>query len=790
MSKTPAQVLYVHALDAHAEELSDALTSEQDAPKVTVAHDLEQARARIAECAPDLVITDCVLPDGKGVELLPADGDGPCFPVVVMVDRGQEQAGAEAVEAGALDCVSKSGFAPADVPRLADRALRQWRHILARQRAEDALTQAERRFDSIVKSLPDIIYRLDREGKITFISDAVKQYGYSPADLVGKSMFEIVHPQDMDKARYRVNERRTGGRRTMAFEVRLLTKDLQSVPLEVHSTSGEDGRTFLLEAEGLYATDEPRTQSFLGTQGIARDISDRKSAEEALRESEENLSITLNSIGDAVIATDVRGQITRMNPVAEELTGWPSAEAMGRDHTDVFRLIHAETREPADSPVTNALRSGSVVELAADTSLVTKDGTERRIADSAAPIRDRTGEVVGGVLVFRDVSEQYRLEERLRQALKMESIGRLAGGVAHDFNNLLSPIIGYADMVLEQLHKEDPLYSNIQVIRDAGQSAAKLTEQLLAFSRKQVLQVRVLNLTEVVIGLQRMLPRLIGEHIELENSLAPSLGCVKADRSQIQQILLNLAANARDAMPDGGKLVIKTENVVLDEAYARMHEGARPGPYVLLAISDTGQGMDARTLNHIFEPFFTTKARGKGVGLGLATVYGIVKQHEGYIWVESRPGQGTTFQIYLPRLEGEAKDEEEQPLPGEAAGGTETIMVVEDDKLVRKLACDILESSGYTVIEAHSPEEALRISERHKGHIDLLLTDVIMPQLSGRQLHEMLAPLRPDMKVLYMSGYPDDLIAHHGVLHSGINFLQKPFSYDLLSRRIRETLDK
>ena len=788
MSKTQVRILYVDSEQAHADAVRQAFESRSEGACVVVAHDLEEARARIAEAAPELVITDCLLPDGKGLDLLPTEGDGPSFPVVVMAERGHEQAGVDARESGALDYVVKSEVALAHMPHIAERALREWGHLLARRQAEDALAQSECRFKSIVKSLPDIIYQLDREGKITFISDAVKQYGYAPEDLIGKSMFEIVHPQDLENARYRVNERRTGGRRTVAFEIRLLTKDRESVPLEVHST-GADESVFLLAAEGLYDTETPRTQGFLGTQGIARDISGRRRAEEALRASEENLAITLNSIGDAVIATDVRSRITRMNPVAEELTGWTSEEAKGRGHSEVFRVIHAETREPVDSPVQNALRSGVVVELATDTSLLTKDGTERRIADSAAPIRDKAGKVVGAVLVFRDVSEQYRLEERLRQALKMESIGRLAGGVAHDFNNLLSPIIGYADMVLAQLHREDPLYANIEVIRDAGRSAAKLTEQLLAFSRKQVLQMRVLNLTEVVAGMQRMVPRLIGEHIELVTSLAPAIGSVKADRSQIQQIVLNLAANARDAMLNGGSLTITTEDVVLDDAFARAHEGARPGLYVLLAISDTGQGMDARTLSHIFEPFFTTKERGKGTGLGLATVYGIVKQHEGYIWVESQPGKGTTFQIYLPRLEEEPKRGEVDAAASETAGGNETIMVVEDDKLVRKLACDILESNGYNVIEAQSPHEAKQIAERHQGRIHLLLSDVIMPQLSGKQLHEMLAPSRPDMKVLYMSGYPDDLIAHHGVLHSGIHFLQKPFSYDSLSRKIRETLD-
>ena len=389
----------------------------------------------------------------------------------------------------------------------------------------------------------------------------------------------------------------------------------------------------------------------------------------------------------------------------------------------------------------------------------------------------------------RAYDELAQTQGQLEQAQKMDAIGRLAGGVAHDFNNLLTVILGRTEMLLQPLPPENPMRRGIELIQRTAGRAADLTRQLLAFSRKQVLEATVLDLNAVAADMRDMLGRLIGEDIALVTSPSLELGRVKADRGQIEQVVMNLAVNARDAMPQGGRLIIETENVDLDAEYVRRHVGARPGPHVMLAVSDSGVGIPREIERHIFEPFFTTKEPGKGTGLGLATVYGIVKQSGGYIECDSEPGRGTTFRIYLPRVDVPAPGVERLGRPADAAGGTETILLVEDEEGVRELARDILRATGYTVIEARDGAEALLLSERHQGPLDLLLTDVVMPRMSGRELAERLTPLRPDLSVLYMSGYTDDAVIRHGVLGAGTAFLQKPFTPAILVGRVRETLD-
>jgi len=410
----------------------------------------------------------------------------------------------------------------------------------------------------------------------------------------------------------------------------------------------------------------------------------------------------------------------------------------------------------------------------------------RAFADQAAIALENARLYARAQQACEDLS---RIQDQLLQAQKMEAIGRLAGGIAHDFNNLLMVISGHGQLLLPQFHSEHPLRPSLEAINDTAERAAGLTRQLLAFSRQQVLQPRVLDLNAVVADLAPMLRRLIGEDVELATALDPALGHVKADAGQLAQVVMNLAVNARDAMPRGGRLMLETANLVLDAAYTRRHVEVAPGPYVMLAVSDTGTGMDAPTRARVFEPFFTTKGPGQGTGLGLATSYGIVKQSGGTIWVYSEPGRGTTFKIYLPRVDEPVDVSAPRRDPAEPAFGSETILLVEDEERVRALVRTILAHHGYTVLDAPHPDEALVTSARHLGPIHLLLTDVVMPQMSGPGLADRLTPTRPEMKVLYMSGYTDNAVVQHGVLAPGAAFLQKPFTPDQLARTVRDVLD-
>jgi two-component system, cell cycle sensor histidine kinase and response regulator CckA len=510
---------------------------------------------------------------------------------------------------------------------------------------------------------------------------------------------------------------------------------------------------------------------------------ERKRQEEALRQSEERFAKVFEASPVGITITtldDVR--FLDANAAFLRMTGYSREELVGKSALDF-----GFWPDPADrARVVSQLTGGAAPNLSA--SIRTKDGGTRDILLSFERF-SLAGKTCVLSLV-NDVTESRRLEGQLRQAQKMEAVGRLAGGVAHDFNNLLTVITSYSDLLLEDLGSDDPKRDDIDQIRKAAQGAAALTRQLLAFSRQQVLEPKVLDLKASVAGTEKLLQRLIGEDIQLTSSLAPDLGVVKADPGQLEQVIMNLAVNARDAMPTGGRLTIEAANVDMDEAYARGHVPARPGRYVMLALSDTGIGMDDQTKARIFEPFFTTKESGKGTGLGLATVYGIVKQAGGFIWVYSEPGQGTSFKVYLPRLDEPAEPEAVRTPPARAPGrGTETVLIAEDAASLRLVTRQLLERHGYTVLEAPDGDTALRLATKHHGPIHLLLTDVVMPGLSGRALAEQLARLRPEMKVLYTSGYADNAVVQHGILEPGIAYLQKPFTPETLARRVREVLD-
>ncbi|MBC7252241.1 MAG: PAS domain S-box protein, partial [Anaerolineae bacterium] len=517
------------------------------------------------------------------------------------------------------------------------------------------------------------------------------------------------------------------------------------------------------------------------TAELRREIIERQRAEEAYR------AVVDYSLQGLAIIQDKR--FVFVNQAYADIFGYTVEEMLAFSADEARALIYPEDRAATVQRHRRRL-AGEPAEPRYEMRIIRKDGTVRWIETFVRPVQFRGEPAVQSAII--DITERKHLEEQLRQAQKMEALGRLAGGVAHDFNNLLTAIIGYTDLLLREFPPYDPKREDLQEIRQAAERAAALTRQLLAFSRKQVLELRVLDLNTTVSNLEKMLRRLIGEDIELVTHLAPDLDRVKADPGQIEQVIMNLAVNARDAMPQGGQLTIETKNVFLDEEYVRQHVEMQPGPYVMLAVSDTGIGMDKETMSHLFEPFFTTKEMGEGTGLGLATVYGIVKQSGGHITVYSEPGLGTTFKVYLPRTEeGAATAELQLQVPAELLQGQETILVVEDEEVVRELAVRILRKRGYTVLQAQDGAEALRVCREHQGPIHLLITDVVMPGgMSGRQVAEQLQPLQPEMKVIYMSGYTENAIVHHGVLELGAVLLQKPFTPSSLAHKVRQMLDE
>jgi two-component system, cell cycle sensor histidine kinase and response regulator CckA len=522
----------------------------------------------------------------------------------------------------------------------------------------------------------------------------------------------------------------------------------------------------------------------IGLVGISRDITDRKRAEEEIYKSEQRLRGHVEHTPLAVIEWDLEFRVTSWNPAAERIFGYSREEAIGK-HGSI--TVPPQFREHVDRVWADLLNQKGGARSTNDN--ITKDGRTISCEWYNTPLVDDSGRVLGVASLVQDVTERVVLEDRLRQSQKMEAVGRLAGGVAHDFNNLLTVILGYTQLLMDGLPAGSRLAEGTAQIKSAADRAAGITRQLLAFSRKQVRSPRLIDLNNVMLNLDTMLRRLIGEDIEVLTVPAADLGTVKADPGQIEQVLMNLALNARDAMPTGGKLTLETSNVQLDDAYTREHRSVEPGRYVMLAVSDTGVGMSPETMAHIFEPFYTTKEPGKGTGLGLSTVYGVVKASGGYVWVYSELGHGTTFKIYLPRV-----DQPAQPLTGEnrptgVQRGTETILLVEDDPQLNQLASSVLTHCGYKVLAAANPEEGLAVCRTHPHEIHLLVTDVVMPKMNGRQLAEQVARIRPSVKLLYVSGYTSNAIVHYGVLDAGLWFLPKPFSLAALVAKVREVLD-
>jgi two-component system, cell cycle sensor histidine kinase and response regulator CckA len=515
-------------------------------------------------------------------------------------------------------------------------------------------------------------------------------------------------------------------------------------------------------------------------------VASRRDMISVLNKSERMVVALLESASQAIISIDRAGKIVLANPRTEEMFGYSREELL---HHEIELLLPeskraAHTHERSQYFVHPHVRPmGIGMELSGRR----KDGTDFPVEVSLSFVDIEEG--VFAIAFVSDISQRKTLEEQLLHAQKMEAVGRLAGGVAHDFNNMLTVISGYNRMLLDELSPNDPLRNYVEEAVSAADRAAELTNQLLAFSRRQIMQPRVVNVNTVISHSERMLRRLIGEDIEIVFNLKEDAGNIKVDPGHLEQAIVNLAVNSRDAMPLGGRLTIETSNEHLDENYARSHVGVKPGAFVMIAVSDNGSGMDAGTRLHIFEPFFTTKEKGKGTGLGLATVYGIVKQAGGDIWVYSEVGQGTAFKLYFPRV---LEDTVEAPAadPPKPAASLETVLVVEDEGAVRELTVKMLQKLGYRILTAASGVEAIEVSATHPGPIELLLTDVVMPSMSGRQLADALRPHRPDMKVLFLSGYTEDTIVHHGVLDPTVQFLPKPFSREVLAKKMREVLGK
>ncbi|MGA8645765.1 MAG: PAS domain S-box protein [Candidatus Sulfotelmatobacter sp.] len=618
----------------------------------------------------------------------------------------------------------------------------------------------------ITEGTTDSVFVKDLQGRYLMINSAgARLLGRRVDEVIGKDDMELFSPEN--------------GREIMAADRKVVESEKTQTYEELGTSAGV-ARTYL-------STKGPHRDSdgeIIGLLGICRDITDRKRAEQEFRQSQQKLRIHFEHTPLAVVEWDTQLRITEWSPSAERVFGYSRQEAIGRGASF---LVPPALREHVDRMGQELLAQKGGTRSTNDN--ITKDGRTISCEWYNTPLVDESGRVLGVASLVQDVTERVALEERLRQSQKMEAVGRLAGGVAHDFNNLLTVIMGYSQILTDGLPAVSRLKDATAQIRSAADRAAGITRQLLAFSRKQVLSPRVIDLNDIVLNLDSLLRRLIGEDIEVLTLPGRELGAVKADPGQVEQVIMNLALNARDAMPHGGKLTLETENVELDESYAREHEPLQPGRYVMLAVSDTGTGMSPETQAHIFEPFFTTKEVGKGTGLGLSMVYGIVKQSGGYIWVYSEPTRGTTFKIYLPRVDELAETVGVEKRPTGVQRGTETILLVEDDAQLRALTSSVLAHCGYKVLSAAGTEEGLALCRENHHDIHLLVTDVIMPRMNGRQLAEQVKEISSSIKVLYVSGYTSDAIVHYGVLDPGLSFLPKPFSLSALVAKVREVLD-
>ncbi len=751
----PASILVIDDDPGTCQTIGDVLELRGHA--IQIATRGQSALETLTRRAVDLAILDIQLPDISGLELLQSlKRSSPATEVIIITGHASVPSAVQAINGTAFAYLTK--------PFEMDHLLATVDKALGKQRLERALRESEERYRLVAEHIQDAIFLLDLEGCVVFANRrGAELTGYTEAEFHNRPLSSFLTPEGAVEAVSRLEATRTSHEVDRFFETELVRRDGSRIWVEANVANVlKDGQ-------------------ISGRLAVVRDITARRQAEAALRQTSQRLQAVVDASPVAISVVDEAGRVVFWSRAAAKLLGWPEEEILGR------QLPTVPDQRRLEFEAAMARSRGGEATLY-ETQWLRKDGSLVDVIASGAPLIGPNGGTTGTMVMLVDITERKELEEQLRQAVKMEGIGRLAGGVAHDFNNLLTVIGGRTYLLLSQMPADHAMRRDIELIQQTGARAAALTRQLLAFSRKQILEPTELDLNEVVSDMQSLLDRLLGEDVDIAMDLDPDLGTVTADYGQIEQVIVNMAVNARDAMPRGGRLTLETRNVELDETYARQHVDVRPGAYVALTVSDTGTGMDAATRARVFEPFFTTKAPGKGTGLGLATVYGIVKQSTGHITVYSEPGYGTNFRVYLPRTEAA------EVLPLEARRetsprGSETVLLAEDDSNLRTLAREILETQGYTVLESQDVEDAIRIAEGYGGAVELLVTDVVMPRMSGRALADAVKRHRPDIEVLFMSGYTDDAIVHHGVLDPATPFLQKPFNPGSLARKVREVLD-